>query len=116
MQYNNELRLEIGRQVVTHELTRQEAMQKYGIGKTCVDKYIHLYKVSAGIPTRTRTTTPIPKADSLDIEAYMDMSKEQLINLLIISKANELRAKKGYEVKGAGSKKEFIPLNKKNMK
>lgn len=39
------------------------------------------------------------------------MSKEELINELIKAKANELRAKKGYEVKGAGADKEFVPLN-----
>ena len=44
------------------------------------------------------------------------MSKEELINELIIAKANELRAKKGYEVKGAGSNKEYSILNNKNTK
>ena len=38
------------------------------------------------------------------------------INELIKAKANELRAKKGYEVKGAGANKEFISLNNKNTK
>ena len=52
----------------------------------------------------------------MDIEAYMAMSKEELINELILSKANELRAKKGYEVKGVGANKEFVPLNNKNLK
>jgi len=46
----------------------------------------------------------------------MAMSKEELINELIIAKANELRAKKGYEVKGAGANKEYIILNNKNTK
>ena len=44
------------------------------------------------------------------------MSKEDLIKELVIAKANELRAKKGYEVKGAGANKEFIPINNKNSK
>jgi transposase len=39
-----------------------------------------------------------------------------LINELILAKANELRAKKGYEVKGDGANKEFISINNKNMK
>ena len=43
-------------------------------------------------------------------------NKEELINELIIAKANELRAKKGYEVKGAGANKEYIILNNKNTK
>ena len=50
------------------------------------------------------------------MESYMSMSKEELINELIKAKANELRAKKGYEVKGVGANKEFIPLNNKNSK
>ena len=44
------------------------------------------------------------------------MTKEELIQALILSKANELRAKKGYEVKGVGQKKEYITLNNKNLK
>ena len=44
------------------------------------------------------------------------MTREELINELILAKANELRAKKGYEVRGDGANKEFIPLNNKNSK
>ena len=51
-----------------------------------------------------------------DIETYMAMTKEELIDELIKAKANELRAKKGYEVKGDGVNKEFISLNNRNMK
>ena len=42
--------------------------------------------------------------------------KEEVINELIKANANELRAKKGYEVKGAGANKEFVSLNNKNTK
>ena len=51
-----------------------------------------------------------------DIEAYQTMSKEELINELIKAKANELRAKKGYEVKVDGANKEFIIINRRNSK
>jgi transposase len=44
------------------------------------------------------------------------MSKEELIDALILAKANELRAKKGYEVRGDGANKEFIFLNNENSK
>ena len=56
------------------------------------------------------------KNEECDLEAYQAMTKEELIQALILSKANELRAKKGYEVKGVGQKKEFISLNNKNLK
>ncbi len=44
------------------------------------------------------------------------MSKDELINELIRAKANEARAKKGYEVKGDGASKEYISLNNRNSK
>ena len=125
MKYTLDERINIGRQVVTHELTRTEAMFKYQISSTCMDNYISLYKESAGIPTKQ--TIHLPKESGitrsvttnttpLDIDAYMAMSKEELINELIKAKANELRSKKGYEVKGVGANKEYISLNNKNMK
>lgn len=121
MKYSKDERIDIGRQVVTQELTRLEAMTKYAIGNTSMDRYIQLYKESAGIPTRqpvisSKNSISTNSSTSVDIDAYMKMSKEELINELIKAKANELRAKKGYEVKGVGVNKEFISLNNKNMK
>ena len=91
MKYTKEERIDIGRQVFTHELSRAEALSKYGIVKSCLDRYIHDYKVANDIPTETRAagypqtgyiTSP---GSSIDIEAYKAMSKEELINELIIS-------------------------------
>lgn len=122
MGYTREQRLDIGRQIVTHQLTRAEAMEKYHVSDTTVDNYIHMYKIANGIPTKDTASPspvkikPLKSTETLDIEAYRAMSKEELIRELILAKANELRAKKGYEVKGDGSNKEYIPLNNKNMK
>ena len=124
MKYTKDERIDIGRQVVTHELSRNEALLKYSICDSCLDNYIRLYKESAGIPTskcmsQDNNSSPrlsTVKSSSPDIEAYMAMSKEELINELILAKANELRAKKGYEVKGVGANKEFISLNRLNSK
>ena len=121
MKYTKDERIDIGRQVVTQELTRKEAMAKYDIGSTCMDRYIRLYKESEGIPTKqpvvsSKQSIITNYANPAEIDEYMTMSKEELINELIKAKANELRAKKGYEVKGAGANKEFISLNNKNTK
>ena len=124
MKYTKDERLYIGRQVVTNELSRTEAMLKYDITSTTIDNYVRLYKDSADIPTKepaTKLKEPglfkvTALSSSPDIETYMAMSKEELINELIKAKANELRAKKGYVVKGVGANKEFIPLNKPNSK
>ena len=51
-----------------------------------------------------------------DLEAYASMTKEELIREIVRSKIREARLKKGYEVKGDGAEKVFIPLGSKNIK
>ena len=41
------------------------------------------------------------------------MSKEELIHELVRAKITEARLKKGYEVKGVGTQKEYVPLDNK---
>lgn len=50
------------------------------------------------------------------LKDYQSMTKEELIRELAMSKINEARAKKGYQVEGDGANKRFIPLNSKNTK
>ena len=122
MKYTKEQRIEIGRQVYTQELSHNDAMKKYGIVSSCVDNYVRLFKIENGIPTRCQGPNPISakllsaQGPYQDIEMYKSMSKEELINELILAKANELRAKKGYEVKGVGANKEYVSLNNRNTK
>lgn len=119
MKYTKEERIDIGRQVYTHEISHKEAMVVYGIVSSCVDRYVQDYKRANGIPFKEAATSDLrilKPTTNPDIETYMAMSKEQLINELILAKVNEARAKKGYEVKGVGANKEFISLNNKNSK
>lgn len=121
MKFTMEERIDIGRQVYTNELTRKEAMDKYKLVHSLLSRYIEDYKLSAGITVREESSKDSAHSkkvvgEVLDIEAYQAMSKEELINELIKAKANELRAKKGYEVKGDGANKEFIILNSRNSK
>ena len=120
MRYSKEEKIDIGRQVYTHELSRLEAITKYQISHGTMDVCVRLYKEKNGIPLEVHAPRPQQSAEKrtedFDIEAYKAMSKEELINELIKAKANELRAKKGYEVKGDGVNKEFIPLNNRNSK
>ena len=118
MKYTLEERLEIGRRLYTHEINCKEAMEQYDIGRSTAQKFLTDYKKANSIPIDINKS-PIPTvrdATTPDIDAYMAMSKEELINELILAKANELRAKKGYEVKGVGANKEFISLSSKNTK
>ena len=131
MKCSKEQRIDIGRQVYTHELSRLEASQKYEVSDSSLDVYVSLYKLASGIQTRnarvairnktdkTDRNEPKPREDTSetwDIETYQAMSKEELINELIRAKVNEARAKKGYEVRGDGTNKEFISLSRKNSK
>ena len=122
MKYTKEQQIDIGRQVYTREISHAEAEKKYGVVKSCIDRYIQEYKIANGIPTKTRSVpreAPVlVKGESLqlDIESYKSMSKEELIDELIRAKVNEARAKKGYEVKGDGADKEYISLNNRNSK
>ena len=125
MKYSKSERLDIGKQVHEQSITRIEAIKKYGISPESVTNYVADYRKAAGLsvqenkPTQSSPAKMVSaktKSITPDIEAYMAMSKEELINELILAKANELRAKKGYEVKGVGANKEFIPINGKNSK
>jgi transposase len=119
MGYKKQERIDIGRQIFTGILTKEQAMSKYDVGETSIKNYIREYKAANEIPIISRTVQEkitVIKKDNCNLEAYQAMTKEELIQALILSKANELRAKKGYEVKGVGQKKEFISLNNKNLK
>ena len=119
MAYKKQERIDIGRQVYTGKLTKQQAMTKYEVCESSIDNYVKEYKIANEIPIPKRviqTELTVVKNEGCDLEAYQAMTKEELIQALILSKANELRAKKGYEVKGVGQKKEFISLNNKNLK
>lgn len=122
MKYSLEQKMDIGRQMYMHEITYKEAMDRYNISESCAYKYMTDYKKANGIPLKqsgSRKDSSLwlqSSSASPDMETYMAMSKEELINELILAKANELRAKKGYEVKGVGANREYTFLNNKNMK
>ena len=125
MPYTPEERVAIGEQIYKHELSKKDAMEKYGICKATADNYVRIYKEQNGIPIprvirpaspSEMQTVSSKSSGNPEMDEYMAMSKEELIRELILAKANELRAKKGYEVKGVGANKEFIPLNSKNSK
>lgn len=114
MYYSKEQRIEIGRRVYIKEISFEEASAEYSVPKKTLYNYVAEYKEEIGLkktPSKVKTDNP-----ELDMEAYMAMSKEELIRELILAKADTLRAKKGYEVKGDGANKEFVPLNNKNSK
>ena len=123
MALSKEERLELGRKLCQKEMTRKEARELFGFGDATLDNYLREYKKSVGIPIVPKNKIVSKSKDNafeiaktIDLDAYMAMSKEELIDELIKAKANELRAKKGYEVRGVGANKEFITSDEENSK
>ena len=119
MKYTKDQRLDIGRRIYEGELNRFEAAAEYGIGSNTAREYMRLYRAEYHLPVRhaesnaAKTKRPKPPAKLEDYEA---MSKEELIQELVRAKINEARLKKGYEVKGAGAQKEFVPLDSRSIR
>lgn len=110
MKFTKEEKQDIGRRVCNHELTMSAASKAYGCSIASINNYTRLYRMENGL-------IPIQKQRvAIDISKYQDMSKEELIDQILRVEIEVARAKKGYEVKGDGSKKEFVSLSKKNMK
>ena len=123
MKYAREERLGIGKRVYEGEINRYQAAEEYGISEQTARNYMRQYRFANGLPARgpgkrSGRESVQPKAVVLDpgLEEYKAMTKEELIRELVRSKIREARLKKGYEVKGVGVEKVFIPLNSKNIR
>ena len=123
MKYTKEERLDIGRRIYEGEINRYQAAAEYGICETCARNYMRQYRFANGLPAKEpgariqrEESSPKPAAEDPGLEEYEAMTKEELIQELVRSKIREARLKKGYEVKGDGPEKVFIPLSNKNTK
>ena len=109
-----EERLAIGKLIHDGKLTKREAAVKYNIPERTIKNWLFQYRESIGV--RKPSKKPVNNVLSNERAEYENMTREELIDALILSKANELRAKKGYEVRGVGANKEFITSNDENLK
>lgn len=123
MKYSKEERLAIGKRIYEGEFTRDEAAVKYGIDPSTARDYMRFYRDYNGLPPKksqhkqlATVTRVVTESKTTSLEEYEAMSKDELIREIIAAKINEARAKKGYEVKGVGPQKKFIPLDSKNTK
>ena len=114
MHGTKEERIAIGKLVHDGELTAHQASVKYDVPERVIRDWVALYRESIGLKKSSKK--PVNNVLSNERAAYENMTREELINELILAKANELRAKKGYEVRGDGANKEFITSNNENSK
>ena len=118
MKYTKELRLDIGFQIYSGEITYGQAMEKYDIGMSSLKEYVRLYREVNGLPGMKKDSQNVQLAaikctEPNTLEEYEAMSKEELISELVKARIAEARLKKGYEVKGDGT---VIRYDKKNIK
>ena len=112
----------ISKRIKDGEITVEEAAREYCVSVKTVYKFLKYppedqpkrqYKP---MPKNTNVVEVSKPKDTIDISAYQNMTKDELIRELILAKANELRAKKGYEVRGDGANKEFITSSNESSK
>ena len=123
MKYTKKERLDIGKRVYDGEINKYQAAAEYDISEQTARNYMRQYRFANGLPAKEpgariqREDSP-PKLATEDpgLEEYESMTKEELIQELIRSRIREARLKKGYEVKGDGPEKVFIPLSNKSTK
>lgn len=123
MKYTKEQKLDIGRRLYEGELSRYQVAAAYGIHEHTARNYMRLYRDANNLPPKTqyyRIQTGLSYTKPVSIEPgqedYESMTKEELIREIMRCKIREARLKKGYEVKGDGAEKTFIPLSSKNTK
>ena len=122
MKYTKEQRLNIGKRIYDGELSRYEAAEEYGISDQTARDYMRLYRDVNNLPPKyvRQHTYGIakqnPRLPPEGIEDYESMTKEELIDALIMARINEARLKKGYMVEGVGAEKKVIRFVKKNTK
>ena len=82
------------------ELTVEGSAVKYQLNPSSVKGYLHLYRAETGLPPRTRrkktgnVTQPNRDPKDPSHKAYESMSKEELIDALVMARINEARLKK----------------------
>lgn len=122
MKYTEEQRLDIAKRVYDGDLTVAEAAVKYDLNPSSIKGYLRLYRAKTGLPPRTRgkregsTVRHIDEQKDPSLEEYETMSREELIDALVMARINEARLKKGYSVKGSGAAKEYLPIDNKNTR
>lgn len=123
MKYTLEERMEIGRLIHEREISLHAAAASYGINYYTAKTYQRMYREANGIPSTPGHRDGLKPAVKKDasfrggsMAEYENMTREELIQELVLSKINEARAKKGYVVKGVGAEKEYIVYDSKNTR
>ena len=119
MKYTKQERLEIGKEIYTHNISVYVAAEKYGIDPTTARGYMRMYRDINALPPvadNAGSAKPAPRR-RIDYSDLEGLTKEQLVAEVIRARAEAERAKKGYTVQeGGGAGKEFISLSNQSSR
>lgn len=121
MKYSKEERLQIGKEIYTHEISISAAANKYNVNPYTARDYMREYRDTNNLPPMDDGAEELKiirskKKEKIDLSKLNEMTKDELIDEVIKAKVETERAKKGYAVKGGGQEKEFISLYTLNTK
>ncbi len=101
MKYRVEERMGIGRRIYNGEMSCQGAAELYGINKHTAKRYLWLYRDTNGLAPKkgrceslSRNVVKRVPSSSGGMADYESMTREELIQELVLAKINEARAKK----------------------
>ena len=121
LKYTKEQRLDIGRRIYEGELSRFKAAEEYNISDQTARNYMRLYRDANNLPPKQRPrsygiamakSSPAPNG----MEDLKAMTKEELIDALVMARITEARLKKGYIVEGVGAQRKIIRFVRKNTR
>ena len=119
MKYTKEERLQIGKEIYTHELNLSQAAKKYQINNYTARDYMRMYRDENNLGPMDDGNEELRILHKKKRNLYSDlndMDKDQLITEVIKARVEAERAKKGYVIKGGGRAKEFVSLSETNTK
>ena len=102
-------RLLIGKQLHEGSLTVSECMAEHGVCRRTPYRWLEEYQESEGLAKPASPSKPLGvPAAAANPHEYEAMGKEELIRELMRRDIEVARLKKGYSVKGGGSRKEYV--------
>ena len=108
-----EEKIEIGKKIHDGEMTVKDAVDAFCVSRSTVWRWSKAYGQNPSQEGKPKVT-PFPSkplgvsAAAADAPEYEAMGKEELIRELMRRDIEVARLKKGYSVKGGGSKKEYV--------
>lgn len=105
----------IGKQIHDGEISVGQCVEQRGVSRETAYRWLREYRISAGLEKPKAPSKPLG-VSAAAAEGYESMGKPELIRELMRKDIEVARLKKGYSVKGGGSKKEYVISSGSNTK